>query len=191
MTARDPIPRAFRATAYYRTSRWLRRRERAFRYDVLWSDGSIDRDIDLVKVMYRRAPADFELTETGMMRHTPDAGTGPWIAYGYGMPVDGPARIEVMAKEGEKSVPEVLPVAVRATKVTWQHRNLILRRAVRRTHVVFDVRYADGTVQTEVDLDTVLQGSRYPADYWTTEHGARAVVGEWVDYPYGQPLRDD
>ncbi len=91
MTPEDPIPWAFRATAYYRTSRWLRRRQRAFRYDVLWPDGSVDRDIDLVKVMYRRAPADFEVTERAMMRHTPDVGTGPWILYAYGSPVDGPA----------------------------------------------------------------------------------------------------
>ncbi|WP_334685701.1 hypothetical protein [Arthrobacter sp. CAN_A2] len=36
MPEKDPIPRAFRATASYRSSRWLRRRERAFRYDALW-----------------------------------------------------------------------------------------------------------------------------------------------------------
>jgi hypothetical protein len=88
---KGPIPFAFRTTAYYRTTRWRRRRVRVFRYDVLWKDGTVDRDIDLVKVMYRRAPADFQVTETGMMEHTPDIGTGRWIAYAYGGPVDGPA----------------------------------------------------------------------------------------------------
>ncbi|WP_104119279.1 hypothetical protein [Arthrobacter sp. B1805] len=88
---KGPIPFAFRATAYYRTSRWLRRRVRTFRYDVLWEDGTTDRDIDPVKVMYRRAPADYQVTNTSMMQHTPDVGTGPWIAYSYGGPVDGPA----------------------------------------------------------------------------------------------------
>ncbi|WP_043444965.1 hypothetical protein [Arthrobacter sp. L77] len=91
MLSTDPVPCAFRATAYYRSSRWLRRRERAFRYDVLWKDGSVDRDINLVKVMYRRAPADFQVTERAMMNHTPDVGSGSWILYAYGSPIDGPA----------------------------------------------------------------------------------------------------
>jgi hypothetical protein len=89
--ASDPIPYAFRATAYFRTSRWFRRQVRAFRYDVLWPDGHVDRDIDLVKVMYRRAPADFEVTKRVMMAETPEVGTGPWIAYAYGGLVEGPA----------------------------------------------------------------------------------------------------
>jgi hypothetical protein len=89
--ASDPIPYAFRATAYFRTSRWFRRQVRAFSYDVLWPDGHVDRDIDLVKVMYRRAPADFEVTKRVMMAETPEVGTGPWIAYAYGSLVEGPA----------------------------------------------------------------------------------------------------
>ncbi|WP_104168880.1 hypothetical protein [Arthrobacter sp. SX1312] len=91
MPVDDPLPFAFRATAYDGTSRWLRRRVRAFHYDVLWKDGTVDRDIDLVKLMYRQVPADFEVTQTSMMKHTPDIGTGRWIAYAYGGPIDGPA----------------------------------------------------------------------------------------------------
>ncbi len=91
VSVNDPLPFAFRATAYYRTSRWRRRRVRVFRYDVLWRDGTVDRDIDPVKVMYRRAAADFQVTDTGIMEHTPDVGTGAWIGYTRGYPVDGPA----------------------------------------------------------------------------------------------------
>jgi hypothetical protein len=54
----DQLPFAFRATAYYSTSRWFRRRVRAYRYDVPWKDGSVDHDINLVRVMHRKAPAD-------------------------------------------------------------------------------------------------------------------------------------
>jgi hypothetical protein len=188
---RDSIPWAVRATAYYRTTRWLRRQERAFRYDVLWSDGTVDHDIDLVKVMYLRAPADFAVTETGMMKHTPDVGTGPWIAYAHGMPVDGPEWIQFMAEEGRKHARAKAVVAVKATEVTRQHRTLILRRTVPRTYIAFDVRYADGTVRRDVHLDAELKGARYPADRQATERGARAAVGRWVDYPYGRPLRAD
>lgn len=91
MPSRGPLPIAFRANAYYRTSRWRHRRERALRYDVLWEDGSVDRDINLVKVMYMQAPADFEVTKRAMLKHAPDVGTGSWIRYAYGLPVDGPA----------------------------------------------------------------------------------------------------
>ncbi len=189
-SARDTVPRAFRATAYYRTSRWLGRQERAFRYDVLWADGTVDHDIDLVKVMYQRAPADFAVTEAGMMKHTPDVGAGPWIAYAYGMPVDGPAWNRFMTEEGKKSAARMRVVAVKATSVTRQRRTLILRRSIPFSHNVYDVRFADGTVRHEVNLDAVLQGGRYPADYWSTQHGADRAVGMWVDYPYGRPLSD-
>ncbi|MBG6185520.1 hypothetical protein IWX65_003499 [Arthrobacter sp. CAN_A214] len=91
MPVDDPLPFAFRATAHYTTSRWRRRRVRAFRYDVLWDDSTVDRDIDLVKAMYRQAPADYQVTERAMMKHPPDVGTGPWIAYAWGSRIDGPA----------------------------------------------------------------------------------------------------
>ncbi|MCC3279554.1 hypothetical protein LJ754_10375 [Arthrobacter sp. zg-Y40] len=88
---RDPIPLAFRATAYMRPSLWRRRPVRAFRYDVLWKDGRVDRDIDLVKVMYRQAPADYQVTERAMLEQCPETGAGQWVAYASGYPVDGPA----------------------------------------------------------------------------------------------------
>jgi hypothetical protein len=91
MSARDHAPIAFRATAYIRTSRWLRRQVRAFRFDALWTDGRVDRDINLAKVMYRSGPADYDTTERAMHAACPDVGVGPWIEYGSGSSVAGPA----------------------------------------------------------------------------------------------------
>lgn len=84
------VPFAFRATAYMGRSRWLHRRFRAFRYDAMWEDGRVDHDVDLVELMYRRAPADYDVTKRAMHAGCPEWGTGPWIAYPYGNPVDGP-----------------------------------------------------------------------------------------------------
>jgi hypothetical protein len=88
-------------------------------------------------------------------------------------------------------VGETLPVAVRATVVTRKRRSLIFGR----TYLSYDVRFKDGEIQKDVNLDAVLQGARFPADYRTVKHGAMAVAGdgapgEWVDYPYGRPLHD-
>lgn len=86
---------------------------------------------------------------------------------------------------------DIMPVAVRANRVTRQRQTLILRRTVRGTFTTYDVRFPDGTVKHDVNLDRVLRGGRYPADYWCTVHGADSAVGVWVDYPYGRPLRAD
>jgi hypothetical protein len=88
-------------------------------------------------------------------------------------------------------VGETLPVAVRATVVTRKRRSLIFGRK----YLSYDVRFKDGKVQQDVNPNAVLQGARFPADYWTVMHGAEAVAGdgvpgEWVDYPYGRPLHD-
>lgn len=85
----------------------------------------------------------------------------------------------------------ILPVQVRATIVTRKRRSLIFGR----TYHSYDVRFQDGDVQINVNPNNVLEGARYPADYWTVMHGAEAaagngVPGEWVDYPYGRPPRD-
>jgi hypothetical protein len=53
MSARDKESFAFRAKVYVRTSRWLRRGVQAYRHDALWTDGRVDLDINLGKVMYR------------------------------------------------------------------------------------------------------------------------------------------
>ena len=88
---------------------------------------------------------------------------------------------------------DIMPVHVRATWVAREGRSLILRRPRLRRGIVYDVRFADGTVHHEVHLSTVLQGARFPADYSAVVRGAEAVAGDgtpgvWVDYPYGRPL---
>lgn len=85
---------------------------------------------------------------------------------------------------------KTLPIHVRATKVTRKHHSLIFGK----TYFSYDVRFRDGKVQRDVNLDAVLQGARYPADFHPVKEGAQAVAGdgapgEWVDYPYGRPLR--
>ncbi|WP_394253607.1 hypothetical protein [Arthrobacter pityocampae] len=89
-----------------------------------------------------------------------------------------------------------LPIHVRATRVRREGRSLILRRKRVWPWLVYDVRYRNGEVQHDVDLSKVLMHGRYPADFWSTRHGADAVAGtdgapgRWVDYPYGHPLTD-
>ncbi len=81
-----------------------------------------------------------------------------------------------------------MPVAIRAT-ASWERRWLRTRyRSIR-----YDVRFADGREEQSVDVNAVLQGARYPADYWSTLNGAELAcpedgTGQWVDYPYGRPL---
>lgn len=88
---RGSLPFAFRANAYMRTSWWRRRTVRAFRYDALWENGRVDRNINLVDLMYRHAPADYQVTQRAMLDHCPEIGTGRWIVYAAGSPIDGPA----------------------------------------------------------------------------------------------------
>jgi hypothetical protein len=90
-STRDQAPIAFRVSAYPRTTRWLRREVRGFRYDALWTDGRVDRDINLSEVMYMSGPADYETTSRAMRSTCPIVGTGPWIEYGTGISIEGPA----------------------------------------------------------------------------------------------------
>ena len=81
-----------------------------------------------------------------------------------------------------------LPMYVRATRVTRRHLSLVFGR----TYFSYDVRFGDGRVQENVNLDDMLQGARYPADYHAVKNGAQNVAGDgvpgpWVDYPYGRP----
>jgi hypothetical protein len=86
---------------------------------------------------------------------------------------------------------KTLPIHIRATRFTRKRWSLTLGR----TYITYDVRFQDGDIQSNVNPNNVLDGARYPADYWTVMHGVEAVAGdgvpgEWVDYPYGRPLRD-
>ena len=82
-----------------------------------------------------------------------------------------------------------MPVHVRARWIPRKRRSLFFGAA----YLSYDVRFANGEVQLDVDIDDVLQGARYPADFHATISGAKAVAGrgvpgEWVEYPYGRPL---
>jgi hypothetical protein len=91
-STRDQAPIAFRVTAYPRTTRWLRREVRGFRYDALWSDGRIDHDIAMLSSTYGIHPTDFDTTSRALRATCPVTGTGPWIEDGTGKPIEGPAQ---------------------------------------------------------------------------------------------------
>lgn len=82
--AHDDLPEVFRAEARIEPSRFLRRPRRVLHYDAAWPDGSIVRDVHLVDLMYRRAPADYEVVKRAMDEHCPEVGTGSWVEYPTG-----------------------------------------------------------------------------------------------------------
>jgi hypothetical protein len=77
-------PEVFRATASIEPSGWLRRPRRRVRFDAKWADGRIEHDVDLTSLMYRRAPADYEVTRRAMLENCPEVGTGRWIQWPWG-----------------------------------------------------------------------------------------------------------
>jgi hypothetical protein len=88
----DDLPVAFRARSRVEPSRWLRRPKRVLSYDARWADGREQLDVDLVELMYRRAPADYAVTRDAMLANCPEAGTGRWVWYAWGSVVqDDPA----------------------------------------------------------------------------------------------------
>jgi hypothetical protein len=80
----DFEPVVFRATASIEPSRWLRRPRRVVRFDARWPDGRVERNVNLSSLMYRRAPADFDVTRRAMLEHCPEIGTGSWVQWPYG-----------------------------------------------------------------------------------------------------------
>ena len=82
-----------------------------------------------------------------------------------------------------------MPIAIRAT-THWKTRRWLTSRYLSTR---YDARFADGREEYDVNLDALLQGSRYPADDWSTKNGRDHAcpeegTGAWVDYPYGRPL---
>jgi hypothetical protein len=59
------------------------------RFDARWPDGRVQRDVNLVSLMYRRAPADYEVTRRVMLEHCPESGVGSWVQWPYGSVLDG------------------------------------------------------------------------------------------------------
>ena len=80
----EELPTVFRAVAEIRTSRWLRRPRRSIHYDARWPDGRVGTEVDLVALMYRRAPADYDVVKRVMDEHCPETGPGPWVLYPTG-----------------------------------------------------------------------------------------------------------
>ncbi|WP_067494725.1 hypothetical protein [Actinoplanes sp. TFC3] len=62
----------------------MRRPKRVLHYDARWEDGRVAYDINLVDLMYRRAPADYVVVKKAMEQHCPLVGTGPWVGYPWG-----------------------------------------------------------------------------------------------------------
>ncbi|WP_157683827.1 hypothetical protein [Microlunatus soli] len=75
----DEQPIAVRASSSYRESRWLHRRIRICRYDACWADGRVEFDVDLVGLMYRGQPADFDPIDRTVHLECPEDGVGPWV----------------------------------------------------------------------------------------------------------------
>jgi hypothetical protein len=81
---------------------------------------------------------------------------------------------------------DMLPTAVRAKAES--KRSFFGRR---KRIVRYDVRFADGRVALDVDIDRALLGRSLPADAWATKAAAEAEcpevgVGAWVEYAYGR-----
>lgn len=80
-----------------------------------------------------------------------------------------------------------LPVAIRAT--VREKRSILGAKRV----YTYDVRFANGAEERDVNIDDVLQGGRYPADAWAARHAAEKACrdtgpGAWVRYPSGCSL---
>lgn len=86
-------PFAVRATAFIRPSRWLHHPVRLVRYDAYWSDGRVDFDVSLTKMMYRGYPPDFAPIDESVHAHCPEVGTGRWVGQ-HGGVVEGPTQPE-------------------------------------------------------------------------------------------------
>lgn len=69
-----------------------------------------------------------------------------------------------------------LPVLVRATRQTRKRPSIFLGKGF----FTYDVRFAGGEVQIDVNLDAVLPGSRFPADYHSVKQKDEAVAGDGV-----------
>ena len=84
-------------------------------------------------------------------------------------------------------------VRVTAIRATALSKRTVLGRKKRKLR--FDALLADGHVERDVSVDTVLEGRRFPADMWATRHAAEAAcpevgTGRWVEYATCRVLDD-
>lgn len=80
-----------------------------------------------------------------------------------------------------------LPIAIRAT--AHGKRSILGAKRV----YTYDVRFANGAEEQDVNIDDALQAGRYPADAWAARHAAENAcreigTGTWVEYPSGRPF---
>ncbi|SLK00884.1 hypothetical protein SAMN06272721_103188 [Arthrobacter sp. P2b] len=57
-----------------------------------------------------------------------------------------------------------MPVAIRAA-VSWKRRRSLKSRY---RSIRYDACFADGREEHGVELNAILQGARFPADYWSS-----------------------
>jgi hypothetical protein len=81
-------PSALRATSSLRTT-LFGRRKRVVRYDARYADGHIEEDVNADEVLDgRHLPADAWATRDAAEAACPEVGTGPWVEYATGRPLD-------------------------------------------------------------------------------------------------------
>jgi hypothetical protein len=65
------------------------RRERVIRYDARYADGHIERNVNADDVLNgQHLPADAWVTRNAADAACPEMGTGPWVKYATGRPLD-------------------------------------------------------------------------------------------------------
>lgn len=86
MTSEMPV--AVRATATWKTRRWLKSRYRSIQYDARFADGREEYGVDLSAALQgARFPADYWSTVKGAGQACPEEGTGAWVDYPFGRPL--------------------------------------------------------------------------------------------------------
>lgn len=86
-----------RATAIRATAMWARtalgRTKRTFRYDALFADGHVERDVDVDRALEGRSfPADAWATREAAEATCPEAGSGQRVEYATGRVLEDPPR---------------------------------------------------------------------------------------------------
>ena len=85
----QPLPVALRAAATIRVSRFLGRSKRVFEYDAKYAGGRVELNVDADAVLQGAwFPADAHATRQAAEAASPDVGTGPWVEYASGRPVE-------------------------------------------------------------------------------------------------------
>ena len=84
--------RAIRAIAMPETSAFGRKK-RKFRYDALFADGRVERDVDVDAALEGgRFPADAWATRQAAEASCSGAGVGQWVEYATGRVLEDPPR---------------------------------------------------------------------------------------------------